>query len=136
MIDYTVGVSRCKSCRQFAITFTESSDEHPLVFTEPPVVPYLRRDCRDLAAVDRSRRDAEELTKTPSQTEGPFYPNKLPLDTDNDLLIINDGITPGVGEVTHLTGKILDAKGNPLKNAVVEIWQCDGNGVYPAYRRQ
>ena len=28
------------------------------------------------------------------QTEGPFYPNKLPLDTDNDLLVINDGITP------------------------------------------
>ncbi|HEY1187824.1 MAG TPA: protocatechuate 3,4-dioxygenase [Gemmata sp.] len=73
---------------------------------------------------------AEELTKTPSQTEGPFYPNKLPLDTDNDLLVINDGITPGIGEITHLTGKVLDLKGNPLKNAVVEIWQCDANGVY------
>ena len=73
---------------------------------------------------------AEELTKTPDQTEGPFYPNKLPLDTDNDLIVINDGITPSVGEITHLTGKILDAKGNPVKNAVVEIWQCDANGVY------
>jgi protocatechuate 3,4-dioxygenase beta subunit len=73
---------------------------------------------------------AEELTKTPAQTEGPFYPNKLPLDTDNDLLVINDGITPAVGDITHLTGKVLDAKGNPLKNAVVEIWQCDANGVY------
>ena len=39
---------------------------------------------------------AEELAlvRTPPQTEGPFYPNKLPLDTDNDLLIINDAITP------------------------------------------
>lgn len=73
---------------------------------------------------------ADELTKTPSQTEGPFYPNKLPLDTDNDLLVINDKITPAVGEITHLTGKILDAKGNPVKNALVEIWQCDANGVY------
>ena len=73
---------------------------------------------------------AEELTRTPSQTEGPFYPNKLPLDTDNDLLVINNGITPGVGEITHLAGKILDAKGSPVKNAVVEIWQCDANGVY------
>ena len=43
---------------------------------------------------------AEELAKTPKQTEGPFYPNKLPLDTDNDLLIINNTITPAVGEVT------------------------------------
>ncbi|HJZ55863.1 MAG TPA: protocatechuate 3,4-dioxygenase [Gemmataceae bacterium] len=73
---------------------------------------------------------AEELTKTPPQTEGPFYPNKLPLDTDNDLLIINDNITPAVGTITHLSGKILDPKGNPVNNAVVEIWQCDGNGVY------
>lgn len=73
---------------------------------------------------------AEELTRTPSQTEGPFYPDKLPLDTDNDLLIVNDTITQAVGEVTHLTGRILDAKGNPLRNALVEIWQCDSNGSY------
>jgi len=73
---------------------------------------------------------ADELAKTPMQTLGPFYPNKLPLDTDNDLLILNDTITPAVGEVTHLTGKVLDAKGNPIKNALVEIWQCDAKGVY------
>lgn len=73
---------------------------------------------------------AEELQRTPAQTEGPFYPDRLPLDTDNDLLIINDGITPAVGEITHLGGRILDARGNPVRNALVEIWQVDGNGVY------
>ncbi len=73
---------------------------------------------------------AADLVKTPAQTEGPFYPDKLPLDTDNDLLILNDGATQSLGDVTHLTGKILDAKGNPLAGAVVEIWQCDANGVY------
>src|SRR5437016_3018510 len=73
---------------------------------------------------------AEELLRTPAQTEGPFYPDKLPLDTDNDLLILNDAITPAVGTITHLTGKILDARGEPIRNAAVEIWQCDANGVY------
>jgi protocatechuate 3,4-dioxygenase beta subunit len=73
---------------------------------------------------------AEELVRTPSQTEGPFYPDKLPLDTDNDLLIVNDEITPAVGEVTHLTGRILDARGEPVRNALVEIWQTDNNGSY------
>jgi protocatechuate 3,4-dioxygenase beta subunit len=73
---------------------------------------------------------ADELLRTPPQTEGPFYPDKLPLDTDNDLLIVNDGITPSVGEITHLSGRILDAKGTPIRNALVEIWQCDNNGVY------
>lgn len=73
---------------------------------------------------------AQELVRTAAQMEGPFYPNRLPLDTDNDLLIINDSITPAVGEITHLSGKVLDAKGEPIKNAVVEIWQCDNNGAY------
>ena len=73
---------------------------------------------------------ADELVRTPRQTEGPFYPNKLPLDTDNDLLIINEAITPAVGEVTHLGGKILDGKGNPVRNALVEIWQVDAKAVY------
>jgi protocatechuate 3,4-dioxygenase beta subunit len=73
---------------------------------------------------------AEELTRTPDQTEGPFYPDKLPLDTDNDLLIINERITPAVGTITHLSGRVLDVKGNPIRNAVVEIWQVDGRGAY------
>jgi protocatechuate 3,4-dioxygenase beta subunit len=73
---------------------------------------------------------ADDLTRTPAQTEGPFYPNKLPLDTDNDLLIVNDALTPAVGEITHLGGRILDARGNPVRNALVEIWQVDNNGAY------
>src|SRR6185369_11535704 len=81
---------------------------------------------------------AEELTRTFSVEEGPFYPDKLPLDTDNDLLIINDAITPAVGNVTHLSGRLLDAKGDPIKNALIEIWQVDSAGVYlrdrPAHR--
>ncbi|HEY7328839.1 MAG TPA: protocatechuate 3,4-dioxygenase [Gemmataceae bacterium] len=73
---------------------------------------------------------AEELSRTPRLTEGPFYPDKLPLDTDNDLLIVNNSITPAVGDVTHLTGRILSASGEPVPGVVVEIWQVDGKGVY------
>jgi len=73
---------------------------------------------------------AEDLTITPRATEGPFYPDKLPLDTDNDLLILNDSITPAVGEVTYLSGRLLDARGEPVRGAVIEIWQCDQNGAY------
>jgi protocatechuate 3,4-dioxygenase beta subunit len=73
---------------------------------------------------------AEALTRTPTTNEGPFYPTKLPLDTDNDLLLINDAITSAVGDVTHLSGRILDAKGDPLRNALIEIWQCDRDGTY------
>jgi protocatechuate 3,4-dioxygenase beta subunit len=73
---------------------------------------------------------AEELLRTAWLEEGPFYPDKLPLDTDNDLLIVNDALTPAVGEVTHLGGRLLDAKRTPMKNALIEIWQVDNTGTY------
>lgn len=71
-----------------------------------------------------------EMIETPRFTEGPFYPDKLPLDTDNDLLVINDRITPAVGEITHLSGRVLRSNGSPIRNAFVEIWQVDNNAVY------
>jgi protocatechuate 3,4-dioxygenase beta subunit len=73
---------------------------------------------------------AQELTRTPPMTEGPFYPDRLPLDTDNDLLIINDSVTPAVGTIAHVTGRVLGPTGSPVRNALVEIWQCDAQQVY------
>ncbi|MCC2668050.1 MAG: protocatechuate 3,4-dioxygenase beta subunit [Armatimonadetes bacterium] len=73
---------------------------------------------------------AEELTRTPAQTEGPFYPDHLPLDQDNDLIILSKSLTPAIGQVTQLSGRVLDSNGSPIKGAVVEIWQVDGNGIY------
>src|SRR6187551_3219224 len=64
---------------------------------------------------------ANELIRTPQQTEGPFYPDHLPLDTDNDLIIVNDSTTPAIGEVTYLSGRILDSRGEPMRNVLVEI---------------
>lgn len=91
---------------------------------------FLKTAAGAVAVFSTKGAFAEELIRTPPQMEGPFYPNKLPLDTDNDLLIVNNSITQAVGEVTHLSGRILDAKGNPIRNALVEIWQCDHNGAY------
>ncbi len=73
---------------------------------------------------------AEVLTLTPGQTEGPFYPDRMPLDTDNDLIIINESLTPAVGTIAYLSGKVTDIKGNAQRNALVEIWQVDNHGVY------
>ncbi|MEQ1860207.1 MAG: protocatechuate 3,4-dioxygenase [Chthoniobacteraceae bacterium] len=73
---------------------------------------------------------AEQLAATAPMMEGPFYPDKMPLDTDNDLLILNDSITPAVGEITHLSGRVLSKSGAPVRNAFVEIWQVDSKGIY------
>jgi protocatechuate 3,4-dioxygenase beta subunit len=73
---------------------------------------------------------AEELARTPSLTEGPFYPDKLPLDMDNDLVIVGNSTTPAIGEITHLGGRVLSAAGEPVRDVTVEIWQVDGKGIY------
>jgi protocatechuate 3,4-dioxygenase beta subunit len=67
---------------------------------------------------------------TATTTDGPYYPDRLPLDTDNDLLLLNDSLTPAVGEITHLTGRLFAENGAPVRNAFIEIWQSDVNGSY------
>ena len=71
-----------------------------------------------------------DLSSSPSLTEGPFYPDHLPLDLDNDLLVINESTKPAIGTVTQLSGRVLDTKGDPIKGLTIEIWQCDANEVY------
>jgi protocatechuate 3,4-dioxygenase, beta subunit len=78
---------------------------------------------------------AEELArKTPWVTEGPFYPPELPLDTDNDLILVNDSISPAVGQIAHLSGRLLDGRGDPIRNATIELWEADSSGIYLADR--
>jgi protocatechuate 3,4-dioxygenase beta subunit len=91
---------------------------------------FLGLTATSLAALGARGVFAQQLTETATTTEGPFYPDKLPLDTDNDLLIINDAISPAVGEITHLTGRVLTRSGQPMRNAFVEIWQVDHQGSY------
>jgi protocatechuate 3,4-dioxygenase, beta subunit len=66
---------------------------------------------------------------TPSQTEGPFYPDKLPADSDADLLA-NGSLRYGKGQPAWVEGTLADADGKPMNGASIEIWQCDQDGHY------
>lgn len=70
------------------------------------------------------------LVPTPTQSRGPFYPDRLPLDKDNDLVRVQGREGLARGEITDLSGRVLDPNGNPVEGALVEIWQCDANGRY------
>jgi protocatechuate 3,4-dioxygenase beta subunit len=73
---------------------------------------------------------AQRLVATPAQTEGPFYPDRLPLDQDNDLVLVSGHEHGAAGEITDLSGRILDLDGKPLGGVTIEIWQVDHNGHY------
>src|SRR3954471_19707666 len=88
---------------------------------------FLRNTAFGTALLTTPGLFAEQLFETPSMTEGPFYPDKLPLDVDNDLIIVNDRLTPAIGEITNLTGRVLGVNGTPLKDVTIEIWQCDAH---------
>lgn len=67
---------------------------------------------------------------TPRQTTGPFYPVEWEGDADGDLVRVAGAAAMAQGVVTHLRGRVLDARGAPVPGAVVEIWQCDAFGRY------
>jgi protocatechuate 3,4-dioxygenase beta subunit len=91
-----------------------------------------RRFLRQLAAggafYSMSGLLAEALTLTPRQTQGPFYPmaKNIPLDKD----IMNDQLTPAKGIITYVSGRVLDSKGAPIRNALLELWHADDGGEY------
>lgn len=70
------------------------------------------------------------LIATPRQTAGPFYPETLPLDDDNDLTEVAGRTGKATGIISDVSGRIVDINGRPLRDMRIEIWQCDANGRY------
>lgn len=59
---------------------------------------------------------------TPGQTIGPFFGFALPYDGGNDL------VPPSHPDAVRLTGLVLDGAGQPVPDAMLEVWQPDRTG--------
>jgi protocatechuate 3,4-dioxygenase beta subunit len=73
---------------------------------------------------------AQALKRTPGEISGPFYPVLKPLDQDADLTMIAGKNGRAQGQVIHLTGRVLDEKGEPVRAARIELWQANAHGRY------
>jgi protocatechuate 3,4-dioxygenase beta subunit len=84
-----------------------------------------------LAALYPGRRVfGADYVLTPRQTEGPFYPLVRPKAIDNDLIHVPGQTGVAAGEITTVTGRVLDTGGRPFPGVLVEIWQVNGYGRY------
>ncbi len=63
---------------------------------------------------------------TPSQTVGPFFHYALPYDEGPRVA------GPERAGVLRLHGRVLDGAGDPVPDALVEIWQADEQGRFTA----
>lgn len=62
------------------------------------------------------------LPGTPSQTVGPYFSMRLSAAGENILTTRHDRIV--------ITGRVLDGAGNPIEDALLEIWQAAPSGRY------
>lgn len=75
----------------------------------------------------------DDLPLTPQQVEGPFYPEKSieqQLYNDTNLHQKIAGHEFAKGQMAIVEGVIKNRKGQPLANAVVEVWQACATGRY------
>ncbi len=73
---------------------------------------------------------AKALESTPTQQEGPFYPVVEQADKDLDLTKIKGHSQTASGEMILVRGRVLDMRGQPLHDAVVDVWQANHLGRY------
>jgi protocatechuate 3,4-dioxygenase alpha subunit len=66
------------------------------------------------------------LTPTPSQTVGPYLHLGL-TDQRSISCVAVDGVK---GERIWVTFRVLDGKGTPVPDAMIELWQADSEGSY------
>jgi len=70
---------------------------------------------------------------TPSQTIGPFFAFALTPGAYHYTALAGDDLRTDDAEGTPIVveGRIFDGGGEPVPDAMIEIWQADGKGRYP-----
>ncbi len=91
---------------------------------------FFRKSVAGATAVGVTGASAAELTKTPSEIEGPFYPVVAQKDKDFDLTKVEGMEGVAKGKAVFISGEVVDTFGNPVGEATVDLWQANAAGRY------
>ncbi|HEV2044158.1 MAG TPA: hypothetical protein VGR05_05710, partial [Sphingomicrobium sp.] len=80
------------------------------------------------AVASVSAAKASKIIPTSSQDMGPFYPLIRPADHDADLTRVKGRGGIAAGQPIQLIGRVVDARGNPVRGAMIDLWQCNAVG--------
>lgn len=78
----------------------------------------------------------DRLKETPSQTAGPYVHIGLTPNFSGIAGVYAEDLGTGMvndktkGERITIVGQVIDGSGTPLKDALIEIWQADADGLY------
>ncbi|MEL7275905.1 MAG: protocatechuate 3,4-dioxygenase subunit alpha [Pseudomonadota bacterium] len=81
------------------------------------------------------KRPGARLKETPSQTAGPFVhigtaPDMAGLDRQGWSLGCDIAGPEARGERIRIEGMLFDGSGSPVRDAMIEVWQSNADGVY------
>ncbi len=73
---------------------------------------------------------ASPLRSTLGQILGPFWPTQAKPDLSGDLTRVPGTTGRAMGQVLHVSGRVLNRDGMPVPNAKLDIWQANSFGRY------
>ena len=100
--------------------------DHPAVFLDAKKLERIKG-----YRVHESRTPGKPVrVVTPSQTIGPFFALGLVGSNEDDLACKQPGAARAQGTPIVVSGRVSDERGEPVRKALIEVWQANRWGKY------
>ena len=96
--------------------------------TQPGDQPVLLHPAYQSTVRRAPQKPLIRIPHTPSELTGPMFGDQPIGEADNDLTRQHSG--EPLGERIIVAGRVIDEDGRPIRNTLIEVWQCNAAGRY------